>query len=230
MSDDVNADPEQIDWLSGRVDEAAGALERGQSQMNGDGSMPRSAFGTTPGAEGCGTAWAALNADAGIAAGRLLDVLRSDVDNLEQVAAWYRTTDEEVSGRIAAAGPTTMHVFTTHTTGGEPDQIDGVWDVVGGQEGPTVLTGDFNTRLYQDDDPSQGRTDSAAADELWRFRELGFSDAASEAGGTSLEGNRIDHVFTRDVITGQAERVEGDPSDHDGIVQDVTVNEQNPWW
>ncbi len=227
MGEHVTANLPRMRWLTGRVDEAA-------STMSGDafagpcvGALPAEAFGNSFGAEACHAAWSGAEIGARTAHDGLTAVLTSDVARLGEVIARFEQTDLESADAVSAAARG-LNVFTTHVhhmagpRGGEHDQqrarqLRTAIDHVAGGEGPTVFAGDLN----------EVRTsDTNSADAISGLVEnAGYTDAGVAAGGTSSEGARIDYVFTSPEIDtpGIARRVEGHPSDHDGIAVDIAI-------
>jgi hypothetical protein len=220
--------PEQIRWLASRVGDAAVSLRDGHT---GIGTVTRGAFGDTAGGIACAGAVTDAASSGGTATEHLQRELRSDVDKLTGVAANYQDTDAAGSERMDS-----IDVYTTHLSGGRPDQIAGAWDVVGESAGhPTVLTGDFNTRLDDADCPP-GNDDEAcdprSRAQLGRHDELGFTDAGADAGPTSghgERGNRIDYILANGVDPVGTEVIDGGPSDHEGLVTDLVLPDSNPW-
>lgn len=179
--------PEMLQWLAGRVGDAAGTLQDRAFPI-----VPQAAFGDTGGGVACAVTAADAVETAGTATGRLVGTLRSDVDGLREVAANYLNMDGASGERIDS-----IDVYTTHVTGGHPNQISDAWDVVNESEGrPTVFSGNFNTRLECPDDSTANACDPGSRAELGRFDELGFTDAGADAGPTDGNGHRIDYVLT----------------------------------
>lgn len=218
--------PEQLAWLATRLVDAAETLHDGRGALA---PVDRGVCGdTTVGLSFAGAVQNTMDS-AATAASQLLDVLRSDVDKLRDVAANYAAADAGGRGHMEAID--SIDVYSTHVSGARPDQIAGVWDVVGGSgDRPTVLAGDFNTDIDGNQSGREGEIfDSAARRELERFDDLGFTDAGQDAGPTSGDPERIDYIFTKGVSPVDTEVIDGGPSDHDGLVTELVIPDDNPW-
>ncbi len=236
MTDHVHANLDRMRWLTAQVRQAATTMSEGRSDLPGRpgaqdveiDSGPAAAFGNTSGAAACHAAWWSAEVRARSAYDNQATMLASDVDKLGDVVACFEQNDDESADRIVAAGRG-LNVFTTHVhsershqRGDAADQersrqIGTAADHVTDAVGPTVFTGDLNATRTSD-------TNSADAISALVERD-GYTDAGAAAGGTSPSGHRIDYVFTSPGIRtpASAERVEGAPSDHDGIAVDVDV-------
>lgn len=227
----MQADYEQIGWLSGRVAEASATLDGGRTSVDAVRTTV-SDFGDTEGASSCRWQYEHLAYNTTLAVERLVAALDSDVARFSQAVAAYQESDRQAADQVLSAGGGTLDVFTAHVhSGGEAtddlvrgQQIDRYIDAVAGAGGPAVATMDANTTLHEDE---QRANDMLAPQALGRFgTELGFTDAAAEAGPT--HGDRtIDYVFTSpDVENRDADRVSAradELSDHDGQAVDIAT-------
>lgn len=230
----VQADYERLDWMAGRVAEAASTLDGGRGTLDVAPLLTGSAFGDTDGAPACLSAYHGVAGSATTAAASLVAVLQWDVQRLGQVIAGYQNSDGETAANVHAAGQPTLDVYTAHVHSGtdaEDDyiragQIDRLGDAAAANQGPAVVSLDANVSLDEDE---RREHDDAAVDALARFHEeLGYTDAA-DTGPTSNDGDgkRIDYVFTSPGLSTDNEQpVGGGPSDHDGQRVDI----ERPWW
>jgi endonuclease/exonuclease/phosphatase family metal-dependent hydrolase len=220
----------QLARLGERIAEAESTLDAGRATMAGARYLR---FGNTDGAQACQSAYHAVADTAITAAEHMAAVLTTDSERLAGVVALYEETDRATADRVATASGRTLDVFTAHVHSGESpvadyiraQQIDRYADAVAASDGPAIATMDANVSLDADE---QSDNDVRAPEALGRFTdELGFTDAAEEAGPTSSHGERIDYVFTDPGIsTGEAEVVDArsdELSDHDGQAVDVEV-------
>lgn len=227
MGDHVAANLPRMRWLSGQVDEAANI-------MSGDAfagpcvrTLPAAAFGNSFGGTACHAAWLGADTDARTAYDNLTAMLTSDVIRLGDVVLRFEQTDLESADAVNAAAHG-LNVFTTHVhhragprgSGHDQErtqQIQTATDHVNDRVGPTVFTGDLNEIRTSDTNGADAISNLVEND--------GFTDAGAAAGGTSSGGARIDYVFTSPEVgtPRPADRVDGHPSDHDGVAVDITV-------
>jgi hypothetical protein len=220
----------QLARLGERIAEAETTLDAARVTMRGAQYL---AFGDTEGAQACRSAYHSVADAALTAAERMSAVLTTDSERLAEVVALYEETDRATADRVATADGRTLDVFTAHVHSGESEaadhirqqQIDRYVDAVAASDGPAIATMDANVSLDADE---QSDNDVRAPEALGRFtEELGFTDAAVEAGTTSSHDERIDYVFTDPgIATGEAERVDAradELSDHDGQALDVEI-------
>jgi endonuclease/exonuclease/phosphatase (EEP) superfamily protein YafD len=222
-------DYDRIEWLAGQVSQATTTLDEARVSVDGA-DITTSSLGNTDGASACRWSYQHLAHNTAIAAERLVLALQSDVDRFALAVATYRDTDRTAANRVLSTGGS-LDVFTAHVHSGEGaeddfvrrEQIDRYVDAVAESRGPAVATIDANVSM---DAADQSPNDMLAPEELGRFEnDLGFSDAARDAGATSSAG-RIDHVFTGGIEAGDPERVrtrDDGLSDHDGQAIDLTV-------
>ena len=236
----LHVDHEQIYYLASQFRAAVDTLNDGRRQASDGDPLPKQAVGDTGGAADFATIYNGVADTALDTVKALMAVLRSDDESLRVAALTYQRTDDDAAADLAVAGAHTLDIFTAHVHSGSGDsddaerakQIGRAWDVVGSNAGPTIFTGDLNDAIYRGDgsDPDRGDKHSLSADEIRRYEDLGFTNAAPGA-PTSNDGTgrAIDYVFTGpDVATGRAEVVDGGPSDHQGIGVDVAVPHR--WW
>lgn len=208
----------RVRWLRAQVETAVnemGSVAPGTPQV---GTVSATAFGNTAGSELCYAAWWDTANEAEKASRYLRLSLDGDAHRLDAIMYAFTRTDAESADRITATmmRSHTLGVFNTHldSKSGQrrEQQLDRSVDYVGSSSGPAIFTGDFNTET-PDVDPLLGH---------------GWVDASKDAAGNPVptEGSRaIDKAYVGPgvVVTGPARTVEGDPSDHEGLVVDVGV-------
>lgn len=228
-------DYERVGTLAARVAEAAAAVADGQQAVGGSPSTyrripaahvpPWNAFGNTPTAAALAGTYARTRHAASTAAGNLTLVLDQDVSRLREVIRCFQETDHETADRLcAAAGQGTLTVYSAHVHSHGSDDATADDIIRAGQIGvladrfnarPGVLGADLNVEADQDNRSAQAVRD---------FVDDGHVIDAGEVGGTSSGGRSIDYVITSPAIdAANPQRVEGDPSDHDGQRVDLTI-------
>jgi endonuclease/exonuclease/phosphatase family metal-dependent hydrolase len=122
---------------------------------------------------------------------------------------------------IVTSNGGTLHVYTTHVASNEgqdarAEQIGQVGQVAEDATGPVAVFGDFNAV------PGESGPDGAALEAM--EDEHGLTDSV-RVGPTASNGTgeQIDRAYTRGVLVGDSEIVDGGPSDHHGFVVDMRI-------
>ena len=224
-------DYDQIEWLAGQVAFARDVLDGARTSHLGA-ALATTDVGDTEGATDCRWQHEHLAHNAGLALENLVSVLTSDVDRLRLAVDTYRESDRASANRVLSAGDGTLDVFTTHAHSGGSEEDDRIRArqlgtfidaVEEGSDGPTIVSMDANVSIHEDE---QRGNDDQAPEELGRFDDMGYMDAADV--GPTYHDRSIDYVFTSPGLEpGDADRIEADSdnlSDHDGQAVDISLN------
>lgn len=229
----ASMDHDRVRRLAERVDDAAESAGEANSALvvTAIVALPfvPTPLGTTPGAEGCWSAYQELASDGGTAISRLRAVLSTDAERLRQAVERFERMEDSAADHLSVTAGNRLDVFNTHVqAGSDPheeearaDQINTAVDTLEDQSGATVFTGDLNVDYQQDD--------AESAEAVERLEDAGFEHASDGVGPTAGD-RQIDYIFTTsDLRPGEPGRVEAnDPedgfhSDHDGVVVDVEI-------
>lgn len=220
----VHIDVDRVGWLIDQVGVAANAIHGTRGASDPTGTVSAGAFGNTMSGSFCHSAWQDTATEAATACGYLRDTLGSDYSRLGAVLHTFQQMDDEAADEICAAGlrSNALDVFNTHldSKSGErrEDQAREAVNVIEPSLTPTIFAGDFNTETPPEVDRLTGQ---------------GWVDASLDADGqpipTSSHDNAIDKIYASPgvAVEGPAEEISGGPSDHDGIVVELSV--APPW-
>jgi len=250
MADHVNADLDQMRSLSARVGDVAAALYDGDPDgtvpawVFGGSAIAESTFGNTTGASACYAAWVDAKHEVSAASENVWRVLLSDVARLDQAITCFAEMDDAAADEIIASG--TLTFVSAHTHSGNTladdfirgDQNYRLVDYAAGLGTPAMVGADLNENLganfgsLSGDDISgltdeERGSDNYSATAIASFDDHGYADVGpDEPTSNDGEGQRIDHMRARGLVVGDAEVIDGGPSDHHGQSAEVTL----PWW